>query len=137
MVGDSDAIQGDDRVFGTAFCGVGFSVFRGTHNSRPSYAIRTHALGASIGSLDDSRVAEPLEPDEPRRTAAAAHTLVAVVAAGVAVQVVEVGVVFGKQATGAHTVQTSNNRLALFGRAASLQDLTGQSATCVSVGCLL
>ena len=66
MVGDSDAIQGDDRLFGTAIRGVGFSVFRGTYNSRSSYAIGTHALGASVGSLDDSRVTKPLEPDEPR-----------------------------------------------------------------------
>jgi len=102
VVGDSDTIQCDDRLFGTAIRGVGFSVFGSTHNSRPSYTINTYAIGATVGSADDSRVAEPLESDEPRRTAAAAHTLVAVIAAGFAVQIVEVGLVFGKKTTGAH-----------------------------------
>lgn len=66
MVGDSDAIQGDDRLFGTAIRGMGFFVFRGTYNSRSSYTIGTDGFGASVGRIDDSRVAESLEPDEPR-----------------------------------------------------------------------
>lgn len=66
MVGDSSTVQGDDRLFGTAIRGLGFSVFGCPYNSRSSYANITDAFGASVGSVDDSRVAEPLEYDESR-----------------------------------------------------------------------
>jgi len=137
VVGNSDAIQGDDRLFRTAIRRLGFSVFRYPYNSRSSHTDRTDALGATVGGVDDSRVAEPLEPDEPRRTAAAVNTLVAVVAAGLAVQILEIGVVLGKQATSAYDTQTSDYGMAFFGGAASVQDLAGQGTTCVFVRCLL
>lgn len=125
MVGDSNAVQGHDRLFGTAIRRLGFSVFCCTHDSRSSYTDCSDSLGAAVGCLDDARIAESLESDESCGTAAAASTLVAVVATSAAVQVVAIGMVVGKKTTGAHDAQTGDYSMAVFGGAASLQDLTG------------
>ena len=120
MVGDSSTVQGDDRLFRTAIRGLGFSVFSCPYNSRSSYTNIADAFGASVGSVDDTRVAQPLEYNEPSRTHSAVITLVGSVTTCVAVQDVEIGMGLVKKATGAHNVQTSDYSLAFFRRTASV-----------------